>query len=190
MYGANVLKMTSAEATRAVNEANASARRILKSLENQVNQQPVWCSHWFFHRSLLLIASRIVADLWWISNCVFIFLFVVIYPNSCAFIIASDGYAYLFVFVDYFFNGCGYCFVGFNLLSPSCSHARFLNTNLYRKLRDRYIFNLIFFMFFYLAFIFLPVYELLLLYIRCYVAHNVEHLLELLPIEQLTFCDG
>ena len=52
------------------------------------------------------------------------------------------------------------------------------------------IFNLIFLMFFYLAFIFLPAYELLLLYIRCYVAHNVEHLLELLPIEQLTFCDG
>lgn len=38
VYGANVLKMTSAEATRAVNEANALARRILKSLENQ---QPV-----------------------------------------------------------------------------------------------------------------------------------------------------
>ncbi len=159
MYGANVLKMTSAEATRAVNEANASARRILKSLENQVNQQPVWCSNWFFHRSLLLIASRIVADLWWISNCVVIFLFVVIYPNSCAFIIASDGYACSCLSITSSTD------VDVALLALICFHPHAVMHDflirIYTGSYETVIFNLIFLMFFYLAFIFLPACELL-----------------------------
>ena len=121
---------------------------------NRWKTNSLWCSNLFF--SSIVFASRIVADLWWISDCVIIFLFVVLYQNSCAFI-ATEGYAYPFVFVDYFFNGCRYCFVGFAF---TLMHVLFLIRS-YTGSYQTVTFNLNFFI--HVAFIFLPAYGLLLL---------------------------